>query len=172
MGNKLLPTDFKVEIDSTSRFYLRDGIYALENIDSSSEDFMPDDRMFFELNGEADLEDTLTVDSTSGVITTWGDPLAGDGRKLDIDSNHKFQPDTITIHVTLSWEDSLYHSQAFILILFKSIPPDQGGDFYQEVFVFEESLFPSGDYIVILDSSDFPDDVHSYQFILKYIYNW
>jgi hypothetical protein len=172
MGNKLLPTDFKVEIDSMPRFYLRDGIYVLENVDSFGQDFMPEDRMFFDKNGEPELIDYITATlGMSGMIYSWvDDPL--DGRKLNIDTNHFFQPETINIRFSVSWTDSYYDLQAFKLFLFKDNTLLGIDNYYNDVLIIEQTKFPSGDYLAILDSSDFPEDIHLYNFYIRYIYGY
>ncbi len=170
MGNKLLPTDFKVEIDSSSRFYLRDGIYALENVDSFGQDFMPEDRMFFDKNGEPELKDDLTVTSdVAEMIYTWVDD-PGEGRKLDIDTNHFFQPETITIRFSVSWTDSYFNLQAFKIFLFKDNSLEGIDNYYKEVLLIQETQFPNGNYMAILDASDFPEDLHLYNFYIRYTY--
>lgn len=164
MGNKRLPTDFKVEIDSSSRFYLRDGVLLLDPIDSSGDDAFPTDRMFFEKNGEPDL-----IDVFNGSTYSWETEeiiLTDLGRKLIIEANHKFQPDTIYIRFYVEWTNL---DDVFKIILFKDNTLLGIGNYYNEIFTLDATSFTSGFYTLVLDSNDFPPDIHSHNFYIKYM---
>jgi len=145
MGKKYLDTSFKVFVDSTSRFYLKDEDVPLSTLESSENSEMPTNRIFFEENNEPSLS---VIQESSDIIY----------KKLIIETTDFFNPTELRINFQKISADS----QSFRLSLIKNFNTPS----IEEQILFTATTLDANESTYIISGSDVPPDFYDWDLYL------